>query len=146
MRVSIFLCFELFGEEIDLAVHRIDLLFQGLLVCQELRIVGLELDVLIQDFSILGRQEVDGILELLQHIHPAGLPGREKRNDRPERPSGDDPHKDFFQKLEFHLTCLCLLVVTFEYHVYPASGLGEVIRRGKSVAFTSPFPKSKFGG
>ena len=91
---------------VDLPVQCVYLLFHGLLVRKQLRIVGLQLDVLVQHLGILVRQQVDGFLKLLEHVHLPGPAGGKPGHDGTDGAAGQEPHEKVSEKSVVH----CLLL------------------------------------
>ena len=86
----------LVGEIIDFGVHY-------LLVRQQLRVVGLQLDVLVQDLRVFPGEQVNGLLKFGKDVNLPLLPGGEPGHDGPDRATGEQKHEQILQYLEIHI-------------------------------------------
>lgn len=85
----------LFREEINLGVH-------DLLIGEQLRIIGLQLDIFIQHLRVLAGEEVYGLLELGKDVNLPLLPGGEPGHDGPDCATREQKHDQILQYLVIH--------------------------------------------
>jgi len=85
----------LFREVVYLQLKR-------LLVGEQLGVVGLQQDVLVQRLRVFLRQEVDGFLQLGQHVDFPLPPGGEPGHHGPDRAAREQKHQQILQYLEIH--------------------------------------------
>ena len=80
----------------------VNLQLKRLLVREQLRIVGLQQDVLVQSLRVFLREEVDGFLQLGQHVNFPLLSGGEPGHYGPDSAAREQKHEQILQYIEIH--------------------------------------------